>query len=1110
MLRKLLLCQLLLISGICFAQTKIIDPFKLVKNAGAEITGKLLPGLSKFDLLSVTKGQALALQKDTSKKMILQIPAGKNKQTPIQLIQSELRAPGFKVNTSDGRQLNNYRYGKHYSGKILGNDRSIAAFSIGSQGLTGFYADINGNKLVEPVPGNSGVYVLYNDAYLTEKRPVGCAIQDTGLQNSFSQPHEQGKITSACKVVKMYIECDYSLYQFYNGNIDELINFVFGLFNAASTIFSNDGIKIQLSELFIWTQPDIYTIAPDASAAAIMLQNRLSKEYSRGMLLNAEIGHLLSARNLNGGAATRIGMADGCSHTTGNVTSAASGLLTPIAPFPAYSRTVFLFTHETGHMIGSPHTQNCGWPGGAIDNCAQPEGLCAPGPAPVNGGTIMSYCQSTQYGVNFFNGFGPLPAALLKYEIERRNCLANCADSLCAYNLVNLLETSLTDTMLRLKWQHQYPKYRVGISSNTTQRWTYYETTADSFVMPKTACEQRIQFSVTPFCSQLNKYGTSYLSVLGDMQAPAANFTNLETAVSICSGNYWPLGAVPYSGAVYKWYRNGALLQNALSDTIHAYPTGKYSFVIQKNGCAYYSDTIRVEKPVLTHLISTSQNGLDVFFSTGNYCLVRAAWDFGDGGNMQGFQTRHQYNQQGVYKITLKVWDADDALTEIVKYLHVKESVIDSLNGSSTFGFSTNLAYRDTLCRELAWFGADSLEYLNFPFGGRFLRYPDLTFSKDIFQFPKSGTIEMKLFPVSGLVKKMGTPAEARDTGYVLNGFPLLFRETNLFHLMFTKWGGLQLMIDSNGLGHIEPGRVGPLLLNQWNHIGFSYGDNGIKLMVNGALYDSSEQVIDTSLFRLRSVSIGTFVSTVTPNVYSQRYYKGFAGGIDMMRFSLKQNDFSFSAALPWQGKDTVKFEKRICSGNSYNGYTQTGIYHSGNIGLNNCDSVTALHLTVNDPLSASVNLVHPVDENKGSVAIENVTGAFGPVQYLWNTGDTVPYLNNLNAGKYTLTLKDSIGCAYEKSFNLYRLSKNRDFVLLSPNPVSTDQKVMIKIGTVLPGRFHYTFYDAAGKKICAREFAAAAGVTGKELIHPRLPAGVYLIVIRSDKGRQALRLIVR
>ncbi len=1109
MLRKALLCQLLLISGICFAQTKIIDPFKFVENAGAEITGKLLPGLSKFDLLSVTKGQALALQIDTSKKMILKIPAGKNKQTSIQLIQRELRAPGFEVNTSDGRQLNNYRYGKHYSGKILGNDRSIAAFSMGSRGLSGFYADINGNKLVEPVPGKSGVYVLYNDADLTEKSPVGCATLDTGLQHSFSQAVAQGKLTSTCKVVKMYIECDYSLYQSYNGNTDELINFVFGLFNAASTIFSNDGINIQLSELFIWTRPDIYTSAPDASGAAIILSNRLSNEYRRGMLLNAEIGHLLSARNLNGGAATRIGMDDGCNQANGNFTAAASGFLTPFAPFPSYSRTVFLFSHETGHMIGSPHTQSCGWPGGAIDNCAQPEGPCAPGPAPVNGGTIMSYCQSTQYGVNFFNGFGPLPAALLKYEIERRSCLASCADSVCANNLVNLLETSMNDTMLRLKWQHQYPKYRVGVSSNTSQRWVYYETTADSFVMPKTACEQRIQFSVTPFCSQLNKYGTSYLSVLGDMQAPAANFTNLETAISICADSYWTLGAVPYNGAQYKWYRNGALLQNAVSDTIHAYPTGGYSFEIQKNGCTYYSDTIRVQKPVLTHLISTSQNGLDVFFSTGNYCLAGAEWDFGDGGSMQGFQARHQYNQEGVYKITLKVWDTDGALPDIVKYLHVKESVIDSLNGSSTFGYSTNLAYRDTLCRKLAWFGADSLENLNFPFGGRFLRYPDLVSGNELFQVPKSGTIEMKLFPVSGLVKKLGTPAEARDTGYVLNGFPLLYRESNLFHLMFTKWGGLQLMIDSNGLGHIEPGRAGPLMLNQWNHIGFSYGDKGIKLMVNGSLYDSSVQVIDTSLFRLRSVLIGTFVLTVSPNFYVQRYYKGFAGGIDMMRFSLKQNDFTFSASLPWQGKDSIFLQKRICAGQTFSGLDKSGVYYFNNQLPNGCDSVTRLQLQVNDSIQPAVAIIHPLDAGKGAISISGISGTVPPLQYVWNTGDTVPEIFNLSPGSYMLSVKDSMGCTASFTYHLYQLNSNKDFVLLYPNPTDGTSGTRVKTGTVSASKITCTLFDATGRKIYLQEQNIPAGLSDIELQHPALPSGIYMLVVKTSKGSSTHRLVV-
>jgi hypothetical protein len=92
--------------------------------------------------------------------------------------------------------------------------------------------------------------------------------------------------------------------------------------------------------------------------------------------------------------------------------------------FPTYSWSTMVITHETGHNLASPHTQSCTWPGGAIDNCYTTEGGCTPGPATVNGGTMMSYCHLVSgVGINFANGFGPLPGALIRSRLINNPCI---------------------------------------------------------------------------------------------------------------------------------------------------------------------------------------------------------------------------------------------------------------------------------------------------------------------------------------------------------------------------------------------------------------------------------------------------------------------------------------------------------------------------------------------------------------------------------------------------------------------------------------------------------------------------------------------------------------
>ncbi|MFZ9661260.1 MAG: T9SS type A sorting domain-containing protein, partial [Chitinophagaceae bacterium] len=106
--------------------------------------------------------------------------------------------------------------------------------------------------------------------------------------------------------------------------------------------------------------------------------------------------------------------------------------------FPTYSWTVEVITHEMGHNLGSRHTHSCSWDvdgdGTAsemIDGCGPSagysEGSCTVAPLPSTGGTIMSYCHLTSAGINFNNGFGPLPGAAIRSYTYNSSCLTACS-----------------------------------------------------------------------------------------------------------------------------------------------------------------------------------------------------------------------------------------------------------------------------------------------------------------------------------------------------------------------------------------------------------------------------------------------------------------------------------------------------------------------------------------------------------------------------------------------------------------------------------------------------------------------------------------------------------
>lgn len=1085
---------------------------KLLKVEKRQLSG----AVKNFSLFKLSNNyDVLQKQIAATDKVSISFPIAKNKTVDLKLIHNQITAADFFVKTSDGKLIKNPAgINNHFLGVAAGNNNSIAAVSFNRHGVTAIVSDASGNNVIEPV-GSNGLQVLYNDNDIITKQKLNCVIDENAdLKNKF----KNSGLTiiqspQSCKTVKMYIECTYAMYLSHNSNIDSVINFVFTLFNASSAIFKNDGINIQLSEMFIWNQPDIYAGITNTPALALALQNKLAMEYQQGNSVNADVAHLITNLNFSGGAATGIGITNNCGKASGVLTSAASSSIRPFPALPAFSFAVFTFAHETGHMLGSPHTQSCSWPGGAIDDCATPEGTCLPGPPPVTGGTIMSYCYNSPYGVNFLNGFGPLPSALIRDQIERIPCISSCADTACSNSKLRAVDVTITTTSLKLKWINEATKYKIGVKPNTTQHWQFYEVVnADSFILAKTACEAFYEFSITPFCTALNKYGISYFSTAGDaksikLKVKIAFFNS--SSFFLCAGDSVLLSASPDSNYVYRWYVDGVLQTQFTTDSIFAKKAGKYSAITTVNGCDYYSDTFTILRTAQNPRITVNINGLNANFLKNSSCSKNVLWDFGDGLQSNLDQVTHIYASKGIYMVTLKVWDAEGNMEQVQKPLHIFDEYIDSLNGGSNYGQYFSVNFSPFACRSTALFTGDSLNKINTVLAVPSLRYTSSN-GNTLFATPKTGTIEFKLFPKRGLIRPVGnyTLAQESDTGYVLNILPSVGIERNTFFLFFSKWGGLQVAVDSIVLGNIANGVPGPLKLNEWNNIGISYGDKGIHVMLNGQTFASDPHVIDAAHAALLGrFNFGAYQGRIGYDI-TPFYFKGFEGALDLVRFSQQQKDFTFSSVIAWQGKDTVVVNKQICFGSSYEGHNKTETYFRKNITAGGCDSVTIVNLKVNDDIIVSDSIIHPVDATPGKIIVKNVSGGAGKNKFTWSTGDTTKNLNNVLAGNYNLKVKDSIGCEKNFNYNLYHLNSTHDYIILLPNPAIENRKITVRIGTVKNKKYDCIVYDIAGRKQWEQTMQTTIGVFDFTL-NKQLHKGFYVLHLINNTEKRSIKFIV-
>lgn len=343
-----------------------------------------------------------------------------NKDWRITLEENDIYSAGFFVKDAGGKPVSYDRTAAlHYKGKMEGSFRSFAAVTIMKGEIMAVLADEQGNINIGALKNASaraiGQHIIFRESNLAARNPFQCETAD--LPETGSPVTSFTANTAAVlnpEPVDVYFEADYQCYLNNDNSITNTVNWAAGLFNMITAFYDNDSIAVRMSGIKVWDSPDPYISAANMQSALPLFGQAVNAGFP------GDVAHLLSQRGLGGGIA---GVNILCNPLTSSRTSLTGNLNNDITPLPAYSWNVMAVSHELGHNIGSHHTQWCRWPGGAIDNCYSVEGTCAPGPAPINGGTVMSYCHLAPYGINLANGFGPLPGAAVRNAVRTTTCI---------------------------------------------------------------------------------------------------------------------------------------------------------------------------------------------------------------------------------------------------------------------------------------------------------------------------------------------------------------------------------------------------------------------------------------------------------------------------------------------------------------------------------------------------------------------------------------------------------------------------------------------------------------------------------------------------------------
>jgi hypothetical protein len=220
-------------------------------------------------------------------------------------------------------------------------------------------------------------------------------------------PQKAGLSLPACR---LYLETDHEFYQLFGTTIGAQ-DYITGMIGAISARYFTDAqVVLQIAHLGIWTTAADPWTGTDTNTQLDEFQSYMGGRSTWSP--QADLAHLISARNLGGGLAY-VGVL--CSQSFALAVSANIGgninwgAWTGSAGPMTWDYVVV--AHEMGHQFGASHTHNYCPP---LDQCSSNCVAVACGQ-----GTIMSYCHTCAGGMsNIRIEFQPMLANIMRQNLN--------------------------------------------------------------------------------------------------------------------------------------------------------------------------------------------------------------------------------------------------------------------------------------------------------------------------------------------------------------------------------------------------------------------------------------------------------------------------------------------------------------------------------------------------------------------------------------------------------------------------------------------------------------------------------------------------------------------